>query len=96
MKKFYVAMLGILSGLVSTFLFTFLDFYAFLQGPSWWFNPINEYVLPVIVGLLVVNIVANKFTTTIRLYLNLISGIISYVGSYIIMSTIIFLHQLLI
>jgi hypothetical protein len=96
MKAWYVVILGILSGLVSFFLFTFLDFYAFLQGPSWWFNPVDEYVLPIVVGVVVANLVSGKFNTISRIYLNLISGVVSYVGSYVIILTLISIHQLLI
>ncbi|BCU68962.1 hypothetical protein [Stygiolobus caldivivus] len=96
MRTRYAVILGILSGLVSFFLFTFLDFYAFMSGPSWWFNPVDEYILPIIVGLVIANLVSNKFNMMLRIYLNLISGVVSYVGSYAIVSILIFIHQLLI
>ncbi|BFH72338.1 hypothetical protein SJAV_02820 [Sulfurisphaera javensis] len=89
MKKRYVILLGLLSGLASIFLFTSLDFYFFLDGPArLWFTPINIFVMPIIVALVIVNIVSHKFSFSEKIYSNLISGITAYIGSLILISII--------
>jgi len=89
MKFRYVILLGLLSGLISFFLFMSLDFYFFLNGiPRLWFTPINVIVLPIVVSLIIVNIVAHKFSLSERIYSNVISGLTAYVGSMIVLSVI--------
>ena len=89
MKSRYIVLLGVLSGMVSFFLFMSLDFYFFLEGPArLWFTPINMFILPVIVALLVTNIVTHKLSFTEKIYSNVISGLTAYIGSMIILSII--------
>ena len=89
MKLRYVVLLGLLSGLASFFLFMSLDFYFFLDGiPRLWFTPINVIVLPIVVALIIVNIVAHRFSLSERIYSNVISGLTAYIGSMIVLSVI--------
>jgi len=89
MKSRYIILLGLLSGMVSFFLFMSLDFYFFLDGLARiWFTPINMFILPVVVALVVTNVVAHKLSFSEKIYSNVISGLTAYVGSMLILSII--------
>ena len=89
MKLRYVVLLGILSGLTSFFLFMSLDFYFFLEGVTrLWFTPLNIFILPIIVAIVITNIVTYKLSFSEKIYSNLISGLTAYIGSMIIISVI--------
>lgn len=87
MKTRYVVLLGILSGLVSFFLFMSLDFYFFLEGPArLWFTPVNMFILPIIVALVVTNLVSHKLSFNEKIFTNVISGVTAYIGSMFVIS----------
>jgi len=66
-----------------------LDFYFFLDGLArLWFNPINMFILPIVVALVITNIVAHKLSFSEKIYSNVISGLTAYIGSMLILSII--------
>jgi len=66
-----------------------LDFYFFLDGLARiWFNPINMFILPVVVALAVTNVVTHKLSFSEKIYSNVISGLTAYIGSMLILSII--------